>query len=87
MNINKINYYATLAIILIICIITFPIGIVYVSALECFQEIRDKHDGISDEEFMDKKIFTKYQYLTNKQRLKFLHAVEKMLDEQYNKKK
>lgn len=46
----------------------------------------DEPHYIDDVVFLVDKIVDKCQDLSKEQRMEFLHAVEKMLDEQYNKK-
>lgn len=82
---KKIIISILLVVPLLICIITIvPISLIYTLTIKMFKYVfPNTPEYIDDEDFIDEKIYNKYQYLTYEQRLNFLYAVEKMLDEQY----
>lgn len=83
---KKIIISILLIVPILVCIIAIiPYALICTLTIKMLKYVfSDEPEYIDDEEFMDKKIFDKYQNLSYKQRLKFLFAVEKMLDEQYN---
>lgn len=82
---KKIIISILLVVPILVCITTIiPFIFIYALTIKMLKYVlSDESDDIDDEEFMDKKIYNKYQYLTYEHRLNFLFAVEKMLDEQY----
>lgn len=83
---KKIIIGILLVVPILVCVIlVIPYALICNLTIKMFEYVfSDKPECIDDEEFMDKKIFDKYQNLSYEKRLKFLFAVEKMLDEQYN---
>lgn len=76
-----------LVVPILVCVIAIiPYYLICNLTIKMFEYVfSNEPNYIDDEEFMDKKIFDKYQNLSSENRLKFLFAVEKMIDEQYNK--
>ena len=67
-----------ISILLVVPMLVYCIGFL---AYKLFKYVFSDEDDVV---FMIDKIVDKYQDLSYEQRLEFLHAVEKMLDEEYN---
>ena len=82
---KKIIITILLVVPILVCVTTIiPFIFIYALTIKMLKYVLSyESDDIDDEEFMDKRIYDKYQYLTYENRLNFLYAVEKMLDEQY----
>lgn len=85
---KKIIISILLVVPILVCIITIiPISFIYDLTIKmCDYVFSDVPDYINDVEVMEEKIYNKYENLSYEQQLNLLYAVEKMVDEQYNKK-